>query len=45
MIAIYGTNNGFGWKENEIVGAQIVSVPMSVPLGLQSRLIIACFFT
>lgn len=34
MIAIYGTNNGFGWKENEIVGAQIVSVPISVPLGI-----------
>ena len=34
MIAIYGTANGFGWKENEIVGAQIVSVPMSVPFDI-----------
>ena len=34
MLSIYGTNNGFGWKENEIVGAQIVSVPMSVPLEI-----------
>jgi protein-histidine pros-kinase len=32
MIKLYGTANGFGWKHNEIVGAQIVSVPMSVPI-------------
>jgi HAMP domain-containing protein len=32
MIETYGSNNGFGWKVNEIVGAQIVSVPMSLPL-------------
>ena len=27
MINLYGTANGFGWKLNEIVGAQILSVP------------------
>ncbi|MDZ8184610.1 MAG: DUF3365 domain-containing protein [Nostoc sp. ChiSLP02] len=27
MITLYGTANGFGWKLNEIVGAQIISVP------------------
>jgi len=27
MVKIYGTANGFGWKPNEVVGAQIVSVP------------------
>jgi HAMP domain-containing protein len=32
MIKRYGIANGFGWKQNEIVGAQVVSVPMSVPL-------------
>ncbi len=32
MIDVYGKNNGFGWKLNEVVGAQIVSVPMAVPL-------------
>lgn len=32
MLARYGTANGFGWKLNEIVGAQIVSVPMSLPI-------------
>jgi protein-histidine pros-kinase len=31
MVAIYGGNNGFGWQLNEIVGAQIVSVPASLP--------------
>lgn len=32
MTDIYGTHNGFGWKLNETIGAQIVSVPMAVPL-------------
>jgi protein-histidine pros-kinase len=32
LIERYGSNNGFGWKLNETVGAQIVSVPMSLPL-------------
>lgn len=32
LIATYGDANGFGWKMNEIIGAQIVQVPMSVPL-------------
>jgi HAMP domain-containing protein len=32
MIDIYGPNNGFGWKLNEIVGAQVISVPMAVPM-------------
>jgi HAMP domain-containing protein len=33
MLARYGKANGFGWKLNEIVGSQIVSVPMSVSLS------------
>ena len=33
MVDIYGPNNGFGWKLNEIVGAQVISVPMTVPLA------------
>jgi protein-histidine pros-kinase len=32
MLDRYGTANGFGWKLNEVIGAQIVSVPMSVPI-------------
>jgi protein-histidine pros-kinase len=31
MIKLYGSANGFGWKLNEIIGAQIVSVPTTVP--------------
>jgi HAMP domain-containing protein len=34
MIQRYGSNNGFGWQLNEIVGAQIVSVPMAVPVNM-----------
>jgi len=33
MISLYGPANGFGWKLNETVGAQIISVPMSLPLA------------
>ena len=32
MIDMYGPANGFGWKLNEIIGAQIVSVPLTVPV-------------
>ncbi len=31
MIKVYGPANGFGWKLNEVVGVQVVSVPMSLP--------------
>lgn len=31
MIKVYGTANGFGWKMNEVIGAQVVTVPMDVP--------------
>jgi hypothetical protein len=34
MIRLYGSDNGFGWKLDEIIGAQIVSVPMAVPLRM-----------
>lgn len=27
LLARYGSDNGFGWQHNEIVGAQIVTVP------------------
>lgn len=32
MVKLYGPNNGFGWKMNEIIGAQIVSVPSALPI-------------
>src|SRR3546814_10803313 len=37
MIALYGESNGFGWKLDEVIGAQIVSVPMSVPIENANR--------
>jgi protein-histidine pros-kinase len=37
MTAKYGGNNGFGWKVNEIIGAQVVSVPMSLPIENANR--------
>jgi protein-histidine pros-kinase len=33
MLDLYGSNNGFGWKINEVIGAQVISVPMAVPLA------------
>jgi len=32
MLKLYGRANGFGWQMNEVVGAQIVSVPMDVAI-------------
>jgi len=37
MVKLYGPNNGFGWKLNEVIGAQIVSVPMSLPIENANR--------
>ncbi|HTU43279.1 MAG TPA: DUF3365 domain-containing protein [Candidatus Aquilonibacter sp.] len=32
LVAAYGSANGFGWQAGSIIGAEIVSVPMTVPL-------------
>ncbi len=37
MVRVYGKDNGFEWKMGDAVGAQIISVPMSVPLGVADR--------
>lgn len=37
LIDKYGPANGFGWKLNEIVGAQVVSIPTAVPLERATR--------
>jgi protein-histidine pros-kinase len=37
MVTLYGPNSGVGWKQNEIIGAQIVSVPMSIPIENANR--------
>jgi len=33
LVEKYGPANGFGWKVNEVIGAQIVSVPTEVPIA------------
>jgi protein-histidine pros-kinase len=33
LVDKYGPANGFGWQLGEVVGAQLVSVPMAVPLA------------
>ena len=37
MIKIYGEANGFGWKHMETIGAQVVTVPMDVPIASADR--------
>jgi len=37
MVARYGPANGFGWNLNEVIGAQVISVPMSLPLARADR--------
>jgi HAMP domain-containing protein len=34
LTRTYGTANGFGWKLHETIGAQVLSVPMAVPLKM-----------
>ena len=34
IVQTYGSVNGFGWKANDTVSAQIVSVPMAVPIQI-----------
>ena len=36
-VSTYGTSNGFGWKLNEVIGAQIVSVPTEVPFAIANQ--------
>lgn len=37
MIDLYGTANGFGWKMDEVVGIQVVTVPLQVALDRAYR--------
>lgn len=37
MLKLYGEANGFGWKHNEIIGAQVVTVPMEIPVQNADR--------
>ncbi len=40
MVALYGSQNGFGWKQGEVVGAQVVSIPLGVPLRAGTFIVI-----
>lgn len=37
LVKVYGSFNGYGWKLKEIVGAQIVTVPLAVPVANAQR--------
>ncbi len=39
LLRLYGPANGFGWTPGEVVGAQIVSVSMDLPLSHARRLL------
>ena len=41
MIEKYGSANGFGWQLNEVIGAQIVSVPTALPRAKAQRAFLA----
>src|SRR5271155_2446335 len=34
VVKSYGSVNGYGWKDKEIIGAQIVSVPLTVAIRI-----------
>lgn len=38
LLARYGSNNGFGWQAHEIIGAQVVSVPLAAATANAARI-------
>jgi protein-histidine pros-kinase len=38
LLARYGSDNGFGWQPHEIIGAQIVSVPLAAATANAGRI-------
>jgi protein-histidine pros-kinase len=40
MVNLYGTANGFGWNLHQVVGAQIVTVPMAVAIDKAQHMFI-----
>ncbi len=45
IVAKYGAENGYGWKLKEIIGAQIVTVPLAVPVENANRMFITFMTT
>jgi protein-histidine pros-kinase len=37
LIARYGSNNGFGWQPGDVIGAQVVSVPIAAAKARADR--------
>ena len=37
LIKHYGAQNGFGWNLDEVIGAQIISIPTSVPIKMAQQ--------
>jgi protein-histidine pros-kinase len=37
MVQLYGPANGFGWKDQEVIAAQVMSVPAQVPTAIAER--------
>jgi len=37
QVRLYGSAGGFGWKLDEVIGAQVVSVPMALPVQMADR--------
>lgn len=40
MVDLYGAANGFAWPFNEVIGAQIVSIPTAVATNRANRLMV-----
>jgi protein-histidine pros-kinase len=41
LTRTYGNSNGFGWKLHEAIGAQILSMPMALPMKLAHQAYLA----
>jgi protein-histidine pros-kinase len=41
MVDLYGNGNGFGWTQGDVIGAQIVSVPMTLALTRANHALLA----
>ncbi len=37
MVHLYGPANGFGWREQDVIAAQVVVVPVSLPVEIAER--------
>jgi protein-histidine pros-kinase len=41
LVDLYGNGNGFGWVQGDVIGAQIVSVPMTLALTRANHSLLA----